>query len=187
MLGLDVDEEVLMAVDLIDYIDALKREVQPPGSNLFVGVTNDVWVGYLTDAFWEARLDGFLDQWIATENSPTDVTIEPTDLGGDDIPRQFVALIVLYAGIRVLRNRILNTNTGFRAKAGPVEFEQQNSANLLSEMLKQLKATKDRIIESLEQQQVSNLPGGGVLLLDAFSARLFTPGYYFGDPGLMGV
>lgn len=187
MLGVDVDEEVLMVVDLVDYIDALKREVQPPGSSIFDAVSQSDWVGYLTDAFWEARLDGFLTHWVAVENSSTDVTIEPTTVGGDDMPRQYVALVVLYAGIRVLRNRILNTNTGFRAKAGPVEFEQQNSANLLSEMLKQLKATKDRIIESLEQQAVSNLPGGGVLVLDAFSARLFTPGYYFGDPGLTGV
>lgn len=176
-----------MAVDLIDYVDALKREIQPPGSDLFAGVTDNDWVGYLGDAFWEARLDGFLEKWVATEHGAGDITIDPVNPGSAEIPRQYIALVVLYAGIRVLRNRILNTNTGFRAKAGPVEFEQQNSANLLSEMLKQLKATKDRIIESLENQAVADLPGGGVLLLDAFSARLFTPGYYFGDPGLMGV
>lgn len=176
-----------MVVELLDYVPALKREVQPPGTDLFTGVTDAEWIGYLTDAFWEARLDGFLDRWVATENSALDVTIDPVTSGDIDMPRQFVALVVLYAGIRVLRNRILNTNTGFRAKAGPVEFEQQNSANLLSEMLKQLKATKDRIIESLENQAAANLPGGGVLLLDAFSARLFTPELYYGDPGLTGV
>lgn len=175
-----------MSVELSEYVSALKREVQPPGSNLFGDVTNSEWVGYLGDAFWEARLDGFLTRWNAVENGPGDVTVEPVSAGDDDLPRQYIALVVLYAGIRVLRNKILNTNTGFRAKAGPVEFEQQNSANLLSEMLKQLKSTKDRIIDSLEQQELNNLNGGGTLLLDAFSARLFTPGFYYGDPGMTG-
>lgn len=176
----------VVAIDLIDYVDHLKREVQPPGSELFGDVTNSQWVGFLGDAFWEARLDGFLGKWEALENGPGDVTVEPVDPGGEDMPRQYIALIVLYAGIRVLRNKILNTNTGFRAKAGPVEFEQQNSANLLSEMLKQLKSTKDRIIAGLEQQELSQLPGGGSMVLDAFSARLFTPAYYYGDPSLTG-
>lgn len=175
-----------MAIDLSEYVAHLKREVQPPGTDLFGDVTNNDWVGYLGDAFWEARLDGFLDKWQAIENAPGDVSVEPVDPGGEDMPRQYIALVILYAGIRVLRNKILNTNTGFRAKAGPVEFEQQNSANLLSEMLKQLKATKDRIIDSLEAQQMGQLQGGGTMILDAFSARMFHPALYHGDPGLTG-
>lgn len=169
-----------MAVLLEDFVDALKREVQPPGVDLFSGVTNDMWIGYLSDAFWEARLDGFLEHYSTQETESGAVEVVHID-GGVDLPRQMMALVILYAGIKVLRNRILNTNTSFRAKAGPVEFEQQNSATMLAEMLKQLKAMKDRIIEGLEDDAT------GVIMLDAFSARLYQPGLYFGDVGLSGA
>lgn len=168
-----------MAVLLSDYVDALKREVQPPGVDLFSEVTSSTWVGYLTDAFWEARLDGFLEHYSVIDDPENGFVIQHDDLT-TELPLQWMALVVLYAGIKVLRNKILNTNTSFRAKAGPVEFEQQNSATMLAEMLRQLKSTKDRIIDSLEQDF------GGVMVLDAFSARLYQPGLYFGDPGLIG-
>lgn len=165
-----------MAVDLSDYVDSLKREVVPLGSTLFSAVTLTQWTAYLTDAFWEARLDGFMTGYAADE----DGIVTNDTIGGDDLDRRFVALIVLYAGIRVLRNRILNTNTGFRAKAGPVEFEQQNSATMLAEMLKQLRTTKDRILEELDSDMTSTL------VLDALSVRMFEPPSYWGAPELTG-
>jgi len=170
-----------MAVDLSEdqYIDSLKREVVPLGSTLFGAVTDAQWLGYLTDAFWEAKLDGFMTGYVADEDG-----VVTNETGGSDLDRRFVALIVLYAGIRILRNRILNMNTGFRAKAGPVEFEQQNSATMLAEMLKQLRATKERIIEELEEAGSGDPTG--VLLLDAFSTRLFSSSSYWGSIELMG-
>jgi hypothetical protein len=168
-----------MAIDLIDFVPALKREVQPPGTDLYTGVDDADWVGYLADAFWEARLDGFMPGYI-TDGEDEDVTIEPSS-GTTDLPRQYMALVILYAGVKVLRNRILNTQTQFRAKAGSVEFEQQNSATMLAEMLKQLKATKDRIIEEL-----SALDETGVIMLDAYSTRVFSGISYYGAPELSG-
>lgn len=171
-----------MAVDLSEdqYIDSLKREVIPLGSTLFAAVEPAQWLGYLTDAFWEAKLEGFMPGFVADEDGVITNESEPS---GPDLDRRFVALVVLYAGIRILRNRILNMNTGFRAKAGPVEFEQQNSATMLAEMLKQLRATKERIIEELEEQ--ANDPTG-VLVLDAFSTRLFNSASYWGSIELTG-
>lgn len=170
-----------MAVDLSDYVDSLKREIQPPGTDLFAGVTNEQWVGYLADAFWEARLDGFLEGYTTDEGAGAgDVAIIPTSVGGD-IDQRWMALIVLYAAVKILRNRILNMSTTFRAKAGPVEFEQQNSATMLAEMLKQLKATKDRIVEELDAAEET-----GVLVLDAYSTRLYSRLSYFGGPELTG-
>lgn len=163
-----------MAVDLADFVESLKREVIPLGSGLFADVNDDAWIGYLSDAFWEARLDGFMEGYTADE----DGVIEG---GTTDLDRRYVALVVLYAGIRVLRNRILNMNTGFRAKAGPVEFEQQNSATMLAEMLKQLRTTKDRILQELDEAEAT-----AVLALDAFSVRLFDSGSYWGSPELTG-
>lgn len=165
-----------MAVDLSDFVESLRREITPLGTNLFSGVGDADLVGFMTDAFWEAKLDGFLPGFVADEDG-----IVTNEVGTTDLDRKYVALIVLYAGIRILRNRILNTNTGFRAKAGPVEFEQQNSATMLAEMLKQLRATKDKILEELEAMDVS-----GVMVLDAFSVRLFDSTSYWGSIELTG-
>jgi hypothetical protein len=165
-----------MAVDLADYVDSLKREVIPMGTNLFADVNEDVWIGHLSDAFWEARLDGFLTGYVAD----ADGVVTP-ESGTTDLDRRYIALVVLYAGIRVLRNRILNMNTGFRAKAGPVEFEQQNSATMLAEMLKQLRATKDRILDELDEAEATS-----VLYLDAFSTRVLDSASYWGANELTG-
>lgn len=165
-----------MAVDLSEdqYVESLQREVTPLGGTVDASLN---WVGYLSDAFWEARLDGFLTGFVCDE----DGVIEPEDPTGDDIDRRYVALIVLYAGIRILRNKILNTNTGFRAKAGPVEFEQQNSATMLAEMLKQLTATKNRIIEELDTLLMTP-----TMVLDALSVRTFELPSYWGGIELTG-
>jgi hypothetical protein len=169
-----------MAVDLMTYVDSLKREIQPPGTDLFATVTNEQWVGYLADAFWEARLDGFLAGYTTDQGATAgDVTIVSTT-GGPDLDQRWMALVILYAGVKILRNRILNMSTTFRAKAGPVEFEQQNSATMLAEMLKQLKATKDRIVE-----EVDEAGGSLVMVLDAYSTRLYSGLSYFGGPELM--
>lgn len=168
-----------MAVDLLDHVPALKREVNPPGTNV-ITMTDPEWIGYLSDAFWEARLDGFLQGYDLTAN-PVDVDTAVIPVGTEEISRQNMALVVLYAGVRILRNRILNMPTNFRAKAGPVEFEQANSATVLAEMLKQLKSVKDRILEE-------QLYGGmtAVTILDAFSTRLYDPVSYGGGLELMG-
>lgn len=160
-----------MAVDLADFIETLKREITPLGTAPYTAVTDVAWVGYLSDAFWEARLDGFMPGYICDE----DGSISPVATGTVELDRKNVALIVIYAGIRVLRNKILNTNTQFRAKAGSVEFEQQNSATMLAEMLRQLKDTRDRIIYH------ELLQGTDAYLLDAYSTRMFWPTSYYGS------
>ncbi len=169
-----------MALDLSDdeYIAALQREVIPLGSSTFSTIEADSWLGYMTDAFWEAKLDGFMPGFVADEDGL--VTNENPTV--PDLDRRFVSLIVLYAGIRILRNQILNMNTGFRAKAGPVEFEQQNSATMLAEMLKQLRETKDRLLKELDEADAVT----AVQIIDAFSTRMFEPASYWGSPELMG-
>lgn len=164
-----------MAVDLDDYVPSLQREVNPPGTAIF-DVSDDVWVGYLTDAFWEARMDGFMAGYTCDE----DGSVTPLAGGGADLPRQYVALIVLYAGVRILRTQILNTKTLFRAKAGPTEFEQQNSATMLAEMLKQLAAAKQQLIDQI--QDVTPVYGW-----DAVVKRVLDGYFYLDGPvALMG-
>ena len=164
-----------MSIDLADYVGSLRREVTPLGTNLFSAVTDTQLVEYMQDAFWEAKLDGFMAGYVEDEGEIF------SDSGGPDIDRKYIALVILYAGIRVLRNRILNTQTQFRAKAGPVEFEQQNSATMLAEMLKQLRATKDKVLEQLDEAEATY-----ALVLDALSVRTFDSSSYWGSPELMG-
>lgn len=161
-----------MSVDLSEYVNSLRREVTPPGSTVFANVTDTVLTGYLADAFWEARLDGFL---VGYEADP-DGIVKPVSVGGADLDRAPITLIVLYAGIRILRNKILNMNTGFRAKANNVEFEQQNSATVLAEMLKQLRATKDQLIAN----SPTAFPATHVSMIDALSVREHFSLSYFG-------
>lgn len=177
-----------MAVSLADYVESLKREVQPPGSNLFAGATDADWVGYLADAFWEARLDGLLAGYVVEYDAgDDDGDIVPADGDGTapDLDGRGMALVILYAGIKVLRNRILNmASGGIRAKAGPVEYEQnQAAATVLSEMLKQLRATKDRILEAIDDSDET-----AVVMIDIFSSRLYgmDGGGYFATPELSG-
>lgn len=175
-----------MAVSLADYVASLKREVQPPGTNLFAGATDADWVGYLADAFWMARLDGLLAGYVVEYDAGDDdgdVVPVDGDGTGPDLDGRGMALVVLYAGITVLRNRVLNMATGgFKAKAGPVEYEQNMAAaTVLAEMLKQLRATKDRILEALDRGDET-----AVIMLDVFSTRIYEPMSYYGAPELSG-
>lgn len=156
-----------MAVDLADYVPALRREIQPPGSTLFDDVSDDDLEGYLSDAFWEARLDGFVIDYTESGGivTPSSSAVE--------FPREQTALVVLYAGLKILRNRLLQTNTKFAAKAGPVEFATEQSANMLTEMARQLAAVKDRLI-------AMNLTATDISLVDAFSNRNASPESYGG-------
>lgn len=165
-----------MAVDLSDYTDALKREINPPGVDLFSSMTPAQLTAYLSDAFWEASLDGFINSWTCDE----DGLVTPLATGGPEFSREGVSLVILYAGIRMLRNKILNTNTQFSAKAGPVEFQQQNSATMLVEMLKQLSATKTRLLTQIVNEEALDVS------IDAYSTRSYYGLSYFGGPELTG-
>lgn len=121
-----------MAVDIGELIDPLRRELSPPGTNLYPNATDDEYIGYLQDAFWEARLQGLLAGY--TLDPDDDTSIIPQS-GTTDLGREWQQLIVLFAGYRVTLTQFQNLNSGFRAKAGPVEFEQQKSATTLKGLL----------------------------------------------------
>lgn len=148
-----------MAVDLNDYVDVLRREVTPLDADPY-DASDEVFVGYLADALYEAMLDGLVDgKWSATE----DGVIE--DVNGTSFPRKYVSMLVLYAGIRILRLRILNTNTRFSAKAGPAEFFTQQSSQALVEMLRSLDAIKNRLLDSGVETSS--------YLIDGYTTRIF--------------
>lgn len=165
-----------MSVDLSNYIPSLKREVTPPGSTTLDSVSDDSLTGYLSDAFWEIRMDGFMEPFscdadgiivpidnteaVAGAESYTPTTYDPTV----DIKREDIALIIIYAGIKIIANSLTAQASHTRAKAGPVEFEQDFSANFLVERLKELNATKLRLLYLKTFNQ-------DVTVIDSYSAR----------------
>ncbi len=148
-----------MAINLEDLILSLKREVSPPGLDIYGSISDAEWLGHLTDAFWEARLSGLLGKY--TETNGEIVPINPSD---PDIPRDMQQLIVLFAGFRMALTSFSNVNSSFRAKAGPVEYEVQKSAQVIKGLLDALKARLDFVLKNLSVYGVS---GTSVAIFDA--------------------
>lgn len=134
-----------MAVDLGDLIESVQREVNPPGSTLFPDAVEDDYLGFLQDAFWETTLDGFIEGY-----TESDGLVSPTS-GSTDLSRELQQLIVIYAGFKMLKNYLTNVKTQFRAQAGPVEYETQQSANLLTELMKDLIGRRNSLLARLSE------------------------------------
>lgn len=135
-----------MAVDIVELVPSLERELSPPGTNLYPNATEEIWTGHLQDAFWEARLQGLLAGYTLDPNDDTQIVPQS---GTTDLPREMQQLIVLFAGYRITLTQFQNVNSGFRAKAGPVEFEQQKSAQTLKGVLDALRARMKAILDAL--------------------------------------
>jgi len=152
---------------LDELVPVLKREVAVPGAfdSLFPDTSDADLTAALADAFWEARLDGYFP----------DVTLDPDDGSlTPELDRVYGALIVIYAGIRILLNEIRNRATHYRAEASGAVYERDQSAQMLSELLKSLQARKKQLLEILIGTPTTTT---GVITVDAYLARTM-PAYY---------
>lgn len=154
-------------MDLNDLIENLERETTPPGGDLYPTATDDQLVGFLQDGFWEARLDGLLEGWTENEQEVT-----PVSPNTEEIPRELQQIIVMYGGVKLLRTALLNTNTLFHAVAGPVEFETQTSAMVLSQLLRELQDRRERLLRRLSDAGLLN-----TVYIDGVFAREASIGY----------
>lgn len=121
-----------MAVDLYDLILPLKTELSVPGEEPFEGATDDSWVQFLVSAFWRIRMLG-----LYTNYTESDGVVSPI-VGTTDLARQEQQLIILYAAINIVTNQLKGSSSVFRVKAGPTEYETQQSATLLKSILEEL-------------------------------------------------
>lgn len=126
-----------------------------------------MFLGSLSDAFWEVRLFGFLggfEENAAARGGPVtfgEGIVTPTGVADDtyddptgfstaqDLGRDLQQLVVLWAGWKIVLNRLGSLNTTFRTKAGPVEFETQNAATVLKAVLDALKDRIDHVLNNL--------------------------------------
>lgn len=149
-----------------ELIDPLKRAVAPPGGydTAFPDGDDDTLFAYVTDAFGEARLDGFFPEssvdWVSGDFDP-------------EITQAEAALLVIYASMNILTTQIQNLGTKNRYVAGPVEYETEYSAGVLQNRLNAMTDRKNQLIKSIS----SGIPWFG----DAYWGRL-TDGVYQTDP-----
>jgi hypothetical protein len=133
--------------DLSDLVEPLKREVAIPGAANFKAAfpetTDDDLTGTISDALCEAQLDGFLGGVILdVDNAVTTPAL--SQAAG--------ALLVLYAGGRIVRNQIRNLATHTRYEASGAIYERDQSATMLKEVLSELDTRKDKLIQLLRQR-----------------------------------
>lgn len=155
-----------MAVDLFDYVDALKTEVQAPGEDAFPDATDTMFADYLVSAFWNIRMLGMFSNY-----SESDYEISPIT-GTTELPRELVQLILVYAAINIVTNQLKAIDTVFRAKAGPVEFETQKSAQLLRGILEELQRRR-----AVVEGELLRLGYVTDVYIDAAAQRDYSLGY----------
>lgn len=130
----------------------------------FPSTTNSEIAASLADAFGEAQLDGFFGTAVLDVEEGT---VDP------DLSTAGAALVVMYAGMRLVRQQLRNTKT--RYKAGPVEVEQ--SANALTEELKQLERRRNQLIQNAVR---AGRGTGTTFVADMYVARAASYDYYGG-------
>ena len=176
-----------MAVDLGELTESLKSRVNPPGTNLYPDANDSQWLESLKTAFWEIRLAGVLADWtenyavrggptefgdgIITPLGETDATYDdPSGYNEDtDIPRELQQFIVMWAAWNTTLAQFQNLTSSFKAKAGPVEFEESRSATILKSILDQLYGEIRRTLSNL-----STYGGSTTVVLDSVIERSYS-------------
>lgn len=146
--------------DLADLVDSLKREVAVPGTfaSQFPETTDDDLALSLLDAFAQAQLDGFLGSALADD----DGIVTP------DLSRGAAALIVVYAGIRLLTVDLLNRKSHVRYEANGAVFEQDQGPSALVEALRGLRTKKDALIAAAQQASRAQI---GTTVVDGYFVK----------------
>lgn len=148
-----------MTLPLEDLVPQLKRSLSTPGGDEFPDALNSEWVGSLADAFMDAKMYGFFDNWRLDNDGEI---VEPLSTSGDDLSDIQQRLVVVYASMNVLLTKLANLNTMTKYQAGPALTETQKSSQLL-------KAVLDARLEDLKN--VKNiLQTKGAAPMVAFSA-----------------
>lgn len=123
--------------DLANYTDSVRNVMARPGtfSTLFPETTDDNLVQLLQDALAECHMERTLLPHESDDNG----FVRPVMTSGA------MALVVLYAGLRLVRAELLNRITSAKYVAGPVSAETTYATNVLRDVMKALEAQKEKI------------------------------------------
>lgn len=137
-----------MATPVADLRVMLQREVNVPGFEQLPDITSSQLDGYISDGFWETRLLGMLESYTLTDGTefatPTGAVIKAAANDGD-LPSEYQMLVVIVAGMKLIRLKALNLAVNFTAEAGPVSYEQQTSATVLRAILDSLESRLNQL------------------------------------------
>lgn len=155
--------------DLADLVEPLKRYVAVPGTfaTVFPTTTDDDLTGSLLDGFGECQLDGFMIRPVYSADTDT-------GLVSPDLSRGQMSLITLYAATTIIKTQLLNLKTITRYEAKGLVYDVEQSANVLTTILKELNDRKALII--LRQ----TLAGASAAFTMADSYFLKAVGYFPG-------
>ncbi len=135
----------MASIDLEDLVPDLVVELNTPGANIYGAVSTDEWVTRLRNAFWEAHLNGFMDGWTETDG----VVGKLNDPAADAMTRDQQQLIILHAGMTVIRAELRTLNTAESYKAGPVSYEVQKSSQVLRALLDDMTKRMNYLLQRL--------------------------------------
>lgn len=113
---------------LADLVDQYKRAVAPPGQfdTLYPSATEPLIIGALEDGFGEAQLYGFFGSYTLDLVAHA-ITPDITPAGR--------ALIVTFASISAMRTTLSNVKGRVAYRAGPVSYEAEQQASVLTTLL----------------------------------------------------
>jgi hypothetical protein len=148
-------------VDLYDLVPDLVLSLQSPGGSEYANVSEEEWVGRLKNSFW----NGFNDELFASYTIIDDEVVPRS--GTTPMPRELQQLIILYVSIETMARQLSTLQTMFRAQAGPVEYEVQQSATLAKALYDSLLADRARVLENLRR----TLYATNTYVIDTYQAR----------------
>lgn len=141
----------MASVDLEDLIPDLVVELNTPGADIYATVSTEEWVTRLRNAFWEAHLNGFMDGWTESDG----VVSKLNDPTADAMTRDQQQLIILHAGMTIVRAELRSLNTLESYKAGPVEYEIQKSSQVLRALLQDMTDRINYLLQRLADTGVA--------------------------------
>ncbi len=156
-----------MSTDLSTLVDSFKREVATPGTfdTAFPETSEADIIGTLQDGFAEAQLDGFFPTYTLDPATGIVANAEDPDPATNGLSLAGQALVVIYAGTRVLRATFTANKTSTRYKAGPVEYETGSSSTVIVQLLRDLTDRKKAMTDLARGQTID-------YVLDAYYGRL---------------
>ena len=137
----------MASVDITELIPNLESAITIPGTTSpYAAATDEEWTLKLVNGFWQAVLEGVIEGYQVDE----DGLISP--ISGDDndtFSREYQQIVVIYAAMNTINARLLNLPTNSRAQAGPVEYETNQAASVLTALLGELQNQKNIILQRI--------------------------------------
>ena len=151
------------SIDLSELVPDLELELTIPGVDAYPTVSEEEWVNRLRNGYYYAVLSGLIAGY-----EEADGIVSPISPSGPALPRDTQQLIIMYTVINVVRNRLMELKTTFRAKAGSTEYETEQAASVLTKLLDQFEARQKYLLDRLAE---GNGPARETYYFDGFTIR----------------